>query len=110
MQFVFEKKETKAECISNMNSLFNGKADVMMDFLWDLTKDIENSSNDDFSRKSWRYNKNRERSRSNSNKTLRNKFNYNNYSKYQNNMMSRRFYHPKARYSAPMMSMLYSAN
>ena len=105
MQFVFEKKATKAECISNMDSLFNGKADVMMNFLWDLTKDIENSSNDDFNKKkSWKY-KNRERSRSNSNENSKNKFNYNNYSKYQNNMMPRGFYPPKVRYGAPMMPM-----
>ena len=102
MDFVFEKKATKAECISNMNSLFNGKADVMMDFLWNLTKDIENSSNDsDYSekRKGWKKNKYRnyrERSRSHS----KNKFNYN---KYQSNVIQKGFYPPKMRYTPPMM-------
>ena len=106
MQFVFEKKATKAECISNMNSLFNGKPDEMVNFLWDLTKNIENSSNDDFNRKkSRKYNKNRERSRSNSNEMIKNKFSYNYYSKYQNNMMPRGFYPPKVRYGTPMMPM-----
>ena len=100
MDFVFEKKATKAECISNMNSLFNGKAEIMMDYLWDLTKDIENSNDSDYyNRKS--SHKHRERSRSYSNER-KNKFNY---SKYQNNMMVRGFYPPKIRYGPPMMPM-----
>ena len=100
MEFVFEKKATKAECISNMNSLFNGKADVMMDYLWDLTKEIENSNDSDYyNRKSNR--KYRERSRSYSNER-KNKFNY---PKYQNDMMLRGFYPPKIRYGPPMMPM-----
>ena len=101
MDFVFEKKATKAECISNMNSLFNGKADVMMDYLWNLTKDIENSSESDYNRrKSWKSSKNRDRSRSYSNERTKNKFNY---SKYQSNMIPRGFYPPKMRYGASMM-------
>ena len=101
MDFVFEKKATKAECISNMNSLFNGKAEIMMDYLWDLTKDIENSNDSDYyNRKSGH--KHRERSRSYSNPRTKNKFNYPNYP---NNMMVRGFYPPKIRYGPPMMPM-----
>lgn len=101
MDFVFHKKATKSECISNMNSLFNGKADVMMDYLWNLTKDIENSSESDYNRrKSWKSSKNRDRSRSYSNERTKNKFNY---SKYQANMIPRGFYPPKMRYGASMM-------
>ena len=101
MEFVFEKKATKAECISNMNELFNGKADIMMDYLWDLTKDIENSNDSDYyNRKSGH--KHRERSRSYSNPRTKNKFNY---PKYPNNMMVRGFYPPKIRYGPPMMPM-----
>ena len=101
MDFVFEKKATKAECISNMNSLFNGKAEIMMDYLWDLTKDIENSNDSDYyNRKSGH--KHRERSRSYSNPRTKNKFNY---PKYPNNMMVRGFYPPKIRYGPPMMPM-----
>ena len=84
-----------------MNSLFNGKADVMMDYLWNLTKDIENSSESDYNRrKSWKSSKNRDRSRSYSNERTKNKFNY---SKYQSNMIPRGFYPPKMRYGASMM-------
>ena len=72
MQFVFEKKATKAECISNMNSLFNGKPDEMVNFLWDLTKNIENSSNDDFNRK-----KSRSKPKNN-NRNISRRFNINN--------------------------------
>ena len=101
MEFVFEKKATKAECIDNMNTLFNGKADIMMDYLWDLTKEIENSNDIDYyNRKS--AHKHRERSRSYSNERTKNKFNY---PKYQNNMMVRGFYPPKIRYGPPMMPM-----
>ena len=100
MVFVFEKKATKAEWISNMKSLFNSKAEIMMDYLWDLTKDIENSNDSDYyNRKS--SHKHRERSRSYSNER-KNKFNY---PKYQNNMMVRGFYPPKIRYGPPMMPM-----
>ena len=104
MDLVFEKKATKSECINNLNSLFNGKANVMMDFLWDLTKDIENSSERDYyNRKS--SHKYRERSRSYSNERnerTKNKFNYPNY---HNNMMVQGFYPPKIRYGPPMMPM-----
>ena len=104
MEFVFEKKATKAECINNMDKLFNGKADVMMDYLWDLTKDIENSSeNDHYNRRSSRkYYKYRERSRSYSNEKTKNKFDY---PKYNKNMMIRGFYPPKIRYGPTIMPM-----
>ena len=108
MDFVFEKKATKAECISNMNSLFNRKADIMMDFLWKLVKDIENSSNDsDYSekRRNKKFNKIRnlrERSRSHSYERNKNKFNF---SKFQPNMIQRGFYPPKMRFGTPMMPM-----
>ena len=102
MDFVFKKKATKAESISNMNSLFNGKADVMMDYLWKLTKDIENSSNDsDYSekRRNKYYNKNlRERSRSRSYERNKNKF-----SNFQPNMIQRGFYPPKMRFGNQIM-------
>ena len=107
MDFAFRKKATKSECISNMNSLFNGKADVMMDYLWKITKDIENSSNDsDYSenrgKKFNKYRNIRERSRSRSYERSKNKFNI---SKYQANMVQRGFYPPKMRYGAQMMPM-----
>ena len=103
MYFVFEKKATKAECINNMNSLFNGKADIMMDYLWKLTEEIENSSNEYSERKKWKLNKygNRERSRSHSYE--KNKFNKFNYYKYKGNMTKRGFYPPKMRYSTQMI-------
>lgn len=107
MDFVFTKKATKAECISNMNQLFGGKADVMIDYLWKLTKKIENSSDDDdyqerrSGRKKNKYYGERDRSRSYSHE--KNKFNK--YSKYQANMVQRGFYPPKMRYGAPMMPM-----
>ena len=107
MDFAFRKKATKSECISNMNSLFNGKADVMMDYLWKITKDIENSSNDsDYSenrgKKFNKYRNIRERSRSRSYERSKNKSNI---SKYQANMVQRGFYPPKMRYGAQMMPM-----
>ena len=106
MDFVFEKKATKEECISNMNSLFNGKADVMIDYLWKLTKDIENSS-DDYERnnRNWKKNKyknNRERSRSYSSDRSGNKFGSN---RFKSNLLPRGFYPPKMKYGPPMMPM-----
>lgn len=108
MDFVFEKKATKAECISNMNSLFNGKADVMIDYLWKITKDIETSSDDyanERSNRNWKKNKyknNRERSRSYSSDRSGNKFNQ---GRFKQNLMPRGFYPPKMKYGAPMMPM-----
>ena len=100
MDFVFIKKATKSECINKMNSLFNGKANIMIDYLWKITRDLENSSSDsEYSEK--KINKNiRERSRSRSYER-KNKFNY---SKYQTNMFQNGFYPPTMGYNFPMMA------
>ena len=100
MDFVFIKKATKSECINKMDSLFNGKANIMIDYLWKITRDLENSSSDsEYSEK--KINKNiRERSRSRSYER-KNKFNY---SKYQTNMFQNGFYPPTMRYNFPMMA------
>ena len=98
MDFVFHKKATKSECISNMNSLFKGKAEEMIDYLWKITRHIENSSSDsDYSEKSGenKYNRNiRERSRSHSYER-KNKFNYN---KYNANLTQRGLYTSNMQY------------
>ena len=116
MNFVFEKTATKSECISNMNSLFNGKADVMIDYLWKITKDIESTNDSDYSekRRGKKFNRNRnirERSRSHS-YGRGNKFNYNNLNNYQANMIQRGFYPHNMSFGESMMpvNMSYSRN
>ena len=106
MEFVFEKKATKADCIENLNSVFNGKADVMMDYLWKLTKDVENNDYDNERNnrnlKRNKYKNNRSRSRSYSSDRSGNKFNQN---RFKPNIIPRGFYPPKMKYGPPMMPM-----
>ena len=106
MELVFEKKATKAQCNKNLDDVFNGKANEMMDYLWKLTKDIESNNYDKErynrnSRKN-RFKNNRSRSRSYSSDRSGNKFNQN---RYKPNMMIRGFLPPKMKYGPPMMPM-----
>ena len=40
--FVFIKKHSKPKCIEEVNQIFNNKADVMINYLWQITKKYEN--------------------------------------------------------------------
>ena len=39
---VFIKKHSKQKCIEEVNEIFNNKADVMINYLWQITKKYEN--------------------------------------------------------------------
>ena len=41
---VFIKKHSKPKCIEEVNSIFNNKADVMINYLWQITKKYEKES------------------------------------------------------------------
>ena len=104
--YAFKKKIEKSKCIENMNSLFNNNASEMINYLWKITKEIENEKSNQGNnkyrrgrntfenRKSMQKNKNRERSRSYS----KEKDEYENYP-----MRQRGFYPPKGRFGGPMI-------
>ncbi len=107
-----------------MNSIFNNKASVMIDYLWKITKEAENAPEESDSEeknfrkggKNWkRDNKKRskegkfskgkrDRSRSYSKDRPSSKFDYENYPNYPP-MVPKGFYPPKGRFGGPMMPM-----
>ena len=46
--FVFVKKNPRKQCIETMNIIFNNKADVMINYLWEITKKYENEDSNEF--------------------------------------------------------------
>jgi hypothetical protein len=122
--FVFKNKMTKAECIQKLDSVFNNKADLMMDYLWKITKEAEhapeeidsddnNYNNRKQGKNQWKrnskkfrnegkYSKNkRDRSRSYSKERSNSKFDYN-----YPPMVPKGFYPPqRGRYGGSMMPM-----
>ena len=125
--YVFKDKPTKSQCIKKLNSVFNNKAEIMMNYLWRITKEAECSpeesdsdekryNNKKLGKNSWKkdnkkfrgneskYNKKRERSRTHSKERQGSKFDYDNYQNYPP-MMPKGFYPPKGRFGGPMMPM-----
>ena len=119
--YSFKKKLPKHEIIKKMNPIFNNNADFMIDYLWEITKKVEedfseesssesDSDYSDYKRRTNTLIKNikmkraklnkRERSRENSRERIKNKFDLYNYSNYPP-MMSRGFYPPKRKYDLP---------
>ena len=103
--YSFKKKLPKHEIIKKMNPIFNNKADFMIDYLWEITKKVEedfseesisesdsDSDYSDYKRRTNALNKSikmkrtklnkRERSRENSRERIKNKFDLYNYSNY----------------------------
>ena len=125
--YVFKNKQSKSQCIKKMDSIFNNKAEFMINYLWKITKEAEcvpeesDSDEKKMSRKSgknsWKkdnkkyrnneskFSKNkRDRSRSYSKERTSSKFDYDNYQSYPP-MMPKGFYPPKGRFGGPMMPM-----
>ena len=119
--YAFKKKLPKNEIIKKMNHIFNNNADFMINYLWEITKKVEedfseesssesDSDYSDYKRRTNTLIKNikmkraklnkRERSRENSRERIINKFDLYNYSNYPP-MMSRGFYPPKQKYDLP---------
>jgi hypothetical protein len=119
--YAFKRKLPKNEIIKKMNHIFNNNADFMINYLWEITKKVEedfseesssesDSDYSDYKRRTNTLNKNikmkrtklnkRERSRENSRERIINKFDLYNYSNYPP-MMSRGFYPPKQKYDLP---------
>ena len=126
--YVFKNKPTKSQCIKKLDSVFNNKAEIMMNYLWKITKEAEmspeesdsdekNYNNKKLGKGSWRkdnkkfrgkeskYSKiKRERSRSYSKERQGSKYDYDNYQNY-SGMMPKGFYPPKGRFGGPMIPM-----
>ena len=125
--YSFKKKLPKHEIIKKMNPIFNNKADFMIDYIWEITKKVEedfseesisesdsDSDYSDYKRRTNALNKSikmkrtklnkRERSRENSRERIKNKFDLYNYSNYPP-MVSRGFYPPKGKYDLSEMHM-----
>ena len=111
--YAFKQKATKSECIQKMDSLFNNKADIMIDYLWKITHEAENedSDTDSYKRDSRKTKQNkyfrnkRDRSRSYSKERPSSKFDFDNYNNYPS-MMPKGFYPPpKGRFGGGMMPM-----
>lgn len=45
--FVFVKKNSKKQCIEQMNVVFNNKADGVINYLWEITKKYENEKSNE---------------------------------------------------------------
>ena len=110
---VFNKKSTKSECIKKMDSIFNNKAEIMIDYLWKIAHEVENESydsdsykRDSRSTKQSKYFRNkRERSRSYSKERPTSKFDFDIFNNYPP-MMPKGFYPPpKGRFEGGMMPM-----
>ena len=112
--YVFKQKATKSECIQKMGSIFNNKADIMIDYLWKITHEAENDNSDSDSYKrdsrktkpSKYYRNKRDRSRSYSKeRPPSSKFDFDNYNNYPP-MMPKGFYPPpKGGFGGGMMPM-----
>ena len=125
----FKKRTEKSKCIEKFNSIFKDKTNEMVNYLWNLTRDIEKGQENDFDSegknrysnykrggKPWadkyrskgrssenrqKYKNKRERSRSYSKDRNENKFEYENYQNYP--MRQKGFYPPKGTFGGPMM-------
>jgi hypothetical protein len=125
--YVFKNKPTKSQCIKKLDSVFNNKAEIMINYLWKITKEAEyyspeesdsdekNNNNRRLGKNSWKkdnkkfrgndskYSKGkRERSRSYSKERPGSKFDYE-YPNYP--PMPKGFYPPKGRFGGPMIPM-----
>ena len=134
-KYAFKDKIEKSKCIENLNSVFNNKANTVIDYLWKITKEAEkeqeNRNNQEennhynnyknggknrdekyknkeknFYDKKQRFNKGKNRERSRD-RSRSNERNDNDYEyDYQNYPMQQKgFYPPKGRYGGPMMPM-----
>ena len=120
--YAFKKKLTKSACIQKMNPIFNNKAEFMIDYLWEIVRKAENSSEESYSDSDYNDYKiktnsllkdiklkrtkrhKRERSRSYSREKIKNKFDLDTYPNYPP-LIPRGFYPPKGRFNRPMMPM-----
>ena len=104
LDYVFQKKATKSQCMEKFNPIFHDKTKLMIDYLCEIINNEENkedeSDSDDSSlyyRKVIRNKRKRERSRSYSEEREKNKFDFDNYSRYPS-IKPKGFYPPKGRF------------
>ena len=110
-QHAFKKKLKKSDCVQKMDFIFNNKSELMIDYLWEITRKVENPQEESYSdsdntnnyikesRKNdskKNYKRKRERSRSYSRERTRNTFDFENFSNYPP-IIPKGFYPPKGR-------------